>query len=170
MLLLTKPPLFFFFGTNLQTFGIGWNRAKRLHDEELGLTNEEGLFMTDREIRNYIRQCFEQSKGCSITHLRSEFHIGYNRAKKLIAQEQKKLTTALLEDEDDGYAFEADAAHEGRRSSSSSRKPTHHHKEEEEEEGDIFDEEEKEERERKRRRTFREKRKRSNRPTGMLAS
>jgi hypothetical protein len=73
-----------------KTFGIGWIRAKRLHDQEMGLKTDEVRYASDEKLRRYIRSCFDEKGSCSVNHLRQEFNVGYNRAKKILDEEKER--------------------------------------------------------------------------------
>jgi hypothetical protein len=74
-----------------KTFAIGWIRAKRLHDQEMGLKTDEVRYASDEKLRGYIRRCFEEKGSCSVNHLRQEFSVGYNRAKKILDEEKERV-------------------------------------------------------------------------------
>ncbi len=72
-------------------FGIGYKRAKRLHDEELGpIEVEEKDVISDEQVQEFIRKCIDEGREISVNELRHEMHIGYKRATKLLAKEQGK--------------------------------------------------------------------------------
>jgi DNA segregation ATPase FtsK/SpoIIIE-like protein len=73
-----------------KTFAIGWIRAKRLHDQEMGLKTDEVRYASDDKLRRYIRHCFDEKGSCSVNHLRQEFSVGYNRAKKILDEERER--------------------------------------------------------------------------------
>lgn len=100
-----------------KTFAIGWIRAKRLHDQEMGLKTDEVRYASDEKLRGYIRRCFEEKGSCSVNHLRQEFSVGYNRAKKILDEEKERVEYGEREPEGAlllGLSGEDDLGRKGR--------------------------------------------------------
>jgi hypothetical protein len=82
-------------------FGIGYKRAKRLHDDELGPTNDPSNkvkttpkrdaseAVSDESVLAFIQKCREEGRDISTNELRHELHIGYKRAVRLLTQGEK---------------------------------------------------------------------------------
>lgn len=82
-------------------FGIGYKRAKRLHDDELGPTNPDGgrskttpkrdasESVSDEAVIAFIHKCRDEGRDISTNELRHELHIGYKRAVRLLTQGEK---------------------------------------------------------------------------------
>jgi DNA segregation ATPase FtsK/SpoIIIE-like protein len=81
-------------------FGIGYKRAKRLHDDELGPTNDPSKpkptpkryaseVVSDETVLAFIQKCLEEGRDISTNELRHELHIGYKRAIRLLTQSEK---------------------------------------------------------------------------------
>jgi DNA segregation ATPase FtsK/SpoIIIE-like protein len=96
-------------------FGIGYKRAKRLHDDELGPTNPDSSSsgggrsssssknstssttakrdasdaVSDEAVIAFIHKCRDEGRDISTNELRHELHIGYKRAVRLLTQGDK---------------------------------------------------------------------------------
>jgi len=87
-------------------WSIGYKRAKRLHDDELGPTehpaprtaaktqskstatrdSSSASEMSDEHVIAFIQRCRAQGRDISTNELRHELHIGYKRAVRLLTQ------------------------------------------------------------------------------------
>ncbi|ELR13574.1 uncharacterized protein ACA1_359130 [Acanthamoeba castellanii str. Neff] len=83
----------------------------------MGLKTDEVRYASDEKLRGYIRRCFEEKGSCSVNHLRQEFSVGYNRAKKILDEEKERVEYGEREPEGAlllGLSGEDDLGRKGR--------------------------------------------------------